>query len=184
MKKGGKGGAIAAISGAKWEAATTQSLISGLEALGYQQADRDDFPKKGPRYIKFTHKDQNRTLELYFASQFGAKFFSDRGLEKPAYLLQPDTAIFDSALSKLTIIEKKQQEVGGSVDEKLQTCDFKLWYYQDVCKPAGVKVDMYWQLGPWFTQDGRYQKVFDYMQQKSSYLVFDVDLPLQQILSP
>jgi hypothetical protein len=43
---------------------------------------------------------------------------------------------------------------------------------------------MYWQLGPWFSQDARYQKVFDYMREKSSYLVFDVDLPLQQILSP
>ena len=40
--------------------------------------------------------------------------------------LLPDEAIFVISKNTVYIIEKKTQSGGGSVDEKLQTCDFKI----------------------------------------------------------
>ena len=38
------------------------------------------------------------------------------------------------------IIECKHQEVAGSVDEKLQTCDFKKKQYKKLMAPANIDV--------------------------------------------
>tara|TARA_Y100000590_G_scaffold308357_1_gene348148 strand:- start:101 stop:640 length:540 start_codon:yes stop_codon:yes gene_type:complete len=42
----------------------------------------------------------------------------------------PDGVFINKVNKKIYIIEKKFQEVSGSVDEKLQTCDFKKKIYQ------------------------------------------------------
>ena len=44
--------------------------------------------------------------------------------------LLPDDCIFVIINNTLFIIECKFQQVAGSVDEKLQTCDFKKKQYQ------------------------------------------------------
>ena len=43
--------------------------------------------------------------------------------------LLPDEGYFSLTTNTLIIIEKKYQQVAGSVDEKLQTCDFKKKQY-------------------------------------------------------
>lgn len=53
--------------------------------------------------------------------------------------LMPDDCYFSFVTGTLTIIEKKTQSGAGSVDEKLQTADFKLKTYQNLT--AGVKID-------------------------------------------
>ena len=52
--------------------------------------------------------------------------------------LEPDEAYLDIENSTLTIFEKKTQNTNGSVDEKLQTCDFKLRQYKKVAKEIGI----------------------------------------------
>ena len=42
----------------------------------------------------------------------------------------PDESFFNIKTNKLIIIEKKWQQIEGSVDEKLQTCDFKKKQYE------------------------------------------------------
>ena len=48
--------------------------------------------------------------------------------------LNPDEALFNKTNNTLYIIEKKYQETEGSVDEKLQTFHFKIWFYEKITK--------------------------------------------------
>ena len=62
----------------------------------------------------------------------------------------------------LFIIECKHQEVAGSVDEKLQTCDFKKKQYKKLMAPANIDVEYIYLLDNWFT-DPKYKDVLDYI---------------------
>jgi hypothetical protein len=55
--------------------------------------------------------------------------------------LLPDNAIYVIIRKTLYIIEIKYQEVAGSVDEKLQTCDFKKKQYQRLLSPLNLTVE-------------------------------------------
>ena len=55
--------------------------------------------------------------------------------------LLPDDAIYVIKNNTVFIIEVKYQEVAGSVDEKLQTCGFKLKQYQRLFAPLNHKVE-------------------------------------------
>ena len=48
----------------------------------------------------------------------------------------------------LFIIEMKFQEVAGSVDEKLQTCDFKKKQYKRLMAPLNIEVEYVYILDP------------------------------------
>ena len=62
------------------------------------------------------------------------------------------------------IIEKKFQGGGGSVDEKLQTCDYKRrHYYEPKFKEVGYKTKFYWMLSDYF-DDVKKSDVFDYIK--------------------
>ncbi|KXT75640.1 hypothetical protein [Streptococcus sp. DD12] len=54
--------------------------------------------------------------------------------------LLPDEAIFVINKNTVYIVEKKTQSDGGSVDEKLQTCDFKLKQYKKLFSPLNKEV--------------------------------------------
>lgn len=75
--------------------------------------------------------------------------------------LLPDEALLVD--DTLFIIEKKYQNVAGSVDEKLQTCDFKKKQYQKLLEPLGIQVEYYYLLNDWFNQDC-YRDVFEYIE--------------------
>lgn len=67
--------------------------------------------------------------------------------------LQPDEAYFDPKQLTLTIYEKKTQNCGGSADEKLQTCAFKIAEYRKIAKYLGVppeNVRYIYVLDTWF----------------------------------
>src|SRR3989344_5004588 len=56
------------------------------------------------------------------------KYLESRGVDYKKYLskkLLPDEAIYVIVNNTLFIVEVKFQKVAGSVDEKLQTCDFR-----------------------------------------------------------
>ena len=92
--------------------------------------------------------------------------------------LLPDDAYFSIETNTLFIIEKKYQEVPGSVDEKLQTCDFKKKQYEKLCAPLGnVKVEYVYVLNDWFTKK-EYKDVLNYVKEKGCQYFF-YQLPYQ-----
>lgn len=103
-----------------------------------------------------------------------AKYFEKNGLYKK--LLEPKGINYKAVISKkllpdgallvgntLYIIEKKYQAGAGSVDEKLQTCDFKKKQYQKLFNPLGINVEFYYVLNRWFEQEAN-RDVFEYIK--------------------
>ena len=60
--------------------------------------------------------------------------------------LLPDNCIYVIINNTAFILEVKHQEVAGSVDEKLQTCDFKKKQYMKLFSELNYKVEYYYVL--------------------------------------
>ena len=90
--------------------------------------------------------------------------------------LLPDDALLVIIRETLFIIEVKYQQVGGSVDEKLQTCDFKRKQYQKLVQTIGLKVEYVYVLNDWF-KDPSYKDVLDYINSVNCHYRFN-SLPL------
>ena len=76
----------------------------------------------------------------------------------------PDSVFYNISNKTVYIIEKKYQEGPGSVDEKLQTCDFKKKVYMKSVNPMGLKMEYYYLLNDWFDKPV-YKDVFDYIKE-------------------
>ncbi len=76
--------------------------------------------------------------------------------------LFPDHCLYVVTHNTLFVIECKFQQVRGSVDEKLQTCDFKKKQYQKLLAPANIDVEYVYLLSNWF-RDESYKDVLDYI---------------------
>ena len=86
--------------------------------------------------------------------------------------LLPDDSIFVIIKNTLYIIECKFQQVAGSVDEKLQTCDFKKKQYQKLLSKANIDVEYMYLLSDWF-RDPRYKDVLDYIHSVRCHYYFE-----------
>ncbi|MCF7926836.1 MAG: hypothetical protein K9L74_04615 [Candidatus Izimaplasma sp.] len=90
--------------------------------------------------------------------------------------LRPDDAIYIHKSNTIYIIEKKFQKSAGSVDEKLQTCDFKKKQYEKLFAPLGYKVEYIYVLNNWF-KHARYDDVKDYIKKVGCHYHFN-EIPL------
>jgi len=90
--------------------------------------------------------------------------------------LLPDDAMLVIVRETLFIIEVKYQQVAGSVDEKLQTCDFKRKQYLKLVAPLGLKVEYVYVLNDWFKKP-EYKDVLDYIHSVNCHYKFN-ELPL------
>jgi len=90
--------------------------------------------------------------------------------------LLPDDALLVIIRETLYIIEIKYQQVAGSVDEKLQTCDFKRKQYMKLVSPVGLKVEYVYVLNDWF-KNPTYKDVLDYIHSVNCHYKFNT-LPL------
>jgi hypothetical protein len=97
--------------------------------------------------------------------------------------LLPDDAIFVVANNTLFIIEVKFQEVAGSTDEKLQTCDFKIKQYRKIVAPLNIEVQYVYILNDWF-KNPAYKDVLDYIISINGCSYYFNYLPLQKIGLP
>lgn len=107
------------------------------------------------------------------------RFLEEEGVDwKPmiSKMLLPDDALLVSVRETLFIIEVKYQQVEGSVDEKLQTCDFKRKQYLKLVTPLGLLVEYVYVLNDWF-KNPRYKDVLDYIQSVNCHYKFG-NLPL------
>lgn len=70
----------------------------------------------------------------------------------------------------------KFQGVAGSVDEKLQTCDFKKKQYQKLLDGTGIKVEYCYVINDWFNNKS-YRDTLNYIQSVGCFYFFG-ELPL------
>jgi hypothetical protein len=90
--------------------------------------------------------------------------------------LLPDDALLVIVRETLFIIEVKYQQVSGSVDEKLQTCDFKRKQYLKLVSSLELKVEYVYVLSDWF-KNPSYKDVLDYINSVNCHYKFN-ELPL------
>lgn len=96
--------------------------------------------------------------------------------------LFPDDSIYVIVNNTLFIIECKFQQVAGSVDEKLQTCDFKKKQYQKLLFRANIEIEYIYLLGDWFKHPS-YKDVLDYIISVGCHFYFEY-IPLEKLGLP
>ena len=96
--------------------------------------------------------------------------------------LLPDNCIYVIVNNTLFIIEVKNQNVAGSVDEKLQTCDFKRKQYKKLLSQLNIEVEYIYILSKWF-KNPKYKDVLDYIISVNCQYYFDY-IPLQKLGLP
>ena len=95
------------------------------------KTDLSTFLAQQPHYTLMGHNvfyDTMKVAEVYKKHNFYSVFLKNLGIDWSKHIskkLLPDDCIFVLLNNVLFIIECKHQEVAGSVDEKLQTCDIK-----------------------------------------------------------
>jgi hypothetical protein len=93
------------------------------------------------------------------------KFLEAEGVDWKSLVskrLLPDDSIYVIINNTMFIIECKFQQSEGSVDEKLQTCDFKKKQYQKLLSQLNMEVEYIYLLSDWF-KNPKYKDVLDYI---------------------
>jgi len=165
MRKGGVGGGKT-ITGLRFESRVAMKNI--IDALPEYRVDGDIVYFKNEKVAEFyeKHKLYKNLLEPNGVDY--RKIISKK--------LLPDEAILIISGKTLFIIEIKFQEVTGSVDEKLQTCDFKKEQYSKLLAPLGITVEYVYVLGDWFKKP-EYKDVLNYVESVGCHYFFS-ELPL------
>ena len=113
------------------------------------------------------------------------KFLDTQGVDWRSILskkLLPDDAIYVIKENTIFILEIKYQETEGSVDEKLQTCDFKKKQYQKLFSELNYEVKSIYILNNWFKAD-KYKDTLDYIISMGCKYYYNY-LPLHRIGLP
>ena len=113
------------------------------------------------------------------------RFLNSKGLDCTKYIskkLLPDEALYVIINNTLFVIEMKFQKVEGSVDEKLQTCDFKKKQYRKLMAPLNIDVEYIYILNDWF-KNPSYKDTLDYVISVGCQYYFNY-LPLQKLGLP
>lgn len=122
---------------------------------------------------------KNELIARCFRKHDFYKFLEEYGVNWKGIIskkLLPDDALLIIVRETLYIIEVKYQQVAGSVDEKLQTCDFKRKQYQKLVKAIDLKVEYVYVLNDWFKKP-EYKDVLNYIDSVNCHYRFNT-LPL------
>ncbi|WP_035495504.1 PD-(D/E)XK nuclease superfamily protein [Fusobacterium sp. oral taxon 370] len=170
MIKGGTGGANTQ-SGLSFEAMVDLSDFLNKQS-GYQVVGQDVLYNR--QHIAKIFKK----YELY-------NFLCAQGIDWRNVIsskLLPDNSIYVFNINTIFIIECKYQNTYGSVDEKLQTCDFKKKQYQKLMSFLGIKVEYFYLLNDWF-REYKYTDVLDYINSVRCHYYFN-SIPLSDLGLP
>ena len=113
------------------------------------------------------------------------KYLEAKGVDWRKHLsrrLLPDNAIYVIVNNTMFILEVKTQHGEGSVDEKLQTCDFKKKQYQKLLFQLNMEVEYIYILDEWFKHP-KYKDVLDYVISVGCQYYFNY-IPLQKLGLP
>lgn len=178
MKKGGVGGGNTK-TGLVFE--IEKDLVFFLsKQKGYSTKKIEGYKKS---YLVFYNKEEvARTFPTYDLYRFlenehniiWSDFFSKR--------LLPDDALYVINNNTVYIIEKKNQNGGGSVDEKLQTCDFKKRQYKKIFAQLNYEVEYVYLLADWFKNES-YKDTLNYIHSVGCQYYFEY-IPLQKLGLP
>jgi hypothetical protein len=170
MKTGGLGGA-SMLTGLNFESKVDfQKLLEKIP--GYSIAE---IPDKAGMGVFFERK----LVARCFKKHDFYKFLDESGVDWRNTLskkLLSDDAMLVIIRETLFIIEVKYQQVAGSVDWKLQTCDFKRKQYVKLVASLGLKVEYVYVLNDWFKHPS-YKDVLDYINSVNCHYRFN-ELPL------
>lgn len=165
MKKGGTGGANTNKNGLRFEKRVDiKTAFKGLN--GYEVKENDVF------------YDGEKVAETYQKHELYKKLLKRYKIDWKEIMIKrllPDDSIFVLYHNTLFIIEKKFQQGAGSVDEKLQTCDFKLKQYRKLFDKANIRVEYGYILNNWFKQE-KYKDVLNYIKSVGCFYFFE-ELP-------
>lgn len=128
---------------------------------------------------------QKKEVARSYAKHGLYKYLETRDLDYKKYIskkLLPDEAIYVIKNNTLFVIEIKFQKVAGSVDEKLQTCDFKKKQYKKLMSPLNIDVEYIYILSDWFRHQA-YKDTLDYIISVGCHYYFKY-LPLEKIGLP
>ena len=152
------------------------------------KTDLSTFLGGQPHYSVVDHDvfyDDKKVAEVYKKYNFYSVFLKKLGIDWEKYIskrLLPDDSIFVLLNNVLFIIECKHQEVAGSVDEKLQTCDFKKKQYKKLMANANIDVEYIYLLDNWFRKP-EYADVLNYIQSVGCDYYFEY-IPLMRLGLP
>jgi len=176
MKEGGSGGGNTS-TGLRFENKVDfRNLISAIPGYELRKV-----PDKSGLGIFF----KNKLVARCFKKQEFYKFLEEEGIDWRSIIsrkLLPDDALLVIVRETLFIIEVKYQQVSGSVDEKLQTCDFKRKQYLKLVSPLGLKVEYVYVLSDWFKKP-EYKDVLDYIHSVNCHYKFN-EIPLSWLGLP
>lgn len=173
MIAGGTGGATTTKHGLAFEGKT--DLAACLKTYEGYDVDED-----GNVYFK-----RERIAQIFKKIKFYNVFLTQLGIDWKKYLsckLLPDDSIFVIIRNTLYIIECKYQNCAGSVDEKLQTCDFKRKQYKRLLADKNIDVEYIYLLSDWFRNE-RYRDVLNYIISVNCSYYFDY-IPLCKLGLP
>lgn len=166
MIKGGKGGA---------------KTLTGLRFE--KRIDLKKLFTRNPRYsVKGNDLlfDNEKVAEIYKKNEVYSRFLKKLNIDwKPliSKRLLPDNSVFVIKNNIWFIIEIKFQKVAGSVDEKLQTCEFKKKQYEKLVAEKGIKVEYVYVLNDWFKSE-EYKDTLEYVNSVGCHYFFK-EVPFQ-----
>lgn len=160
---------------------------TGTGLMFEREVDFQTLLKKIPDYVvKPVHGKagegvffKDKLVARCFKKNSFYKFLEEEQIEWSKLIskkLLPDDALLVIVRETLFIIEVKYQQVAGSVDEKLQTCDFKRKQYLKLVSGLGLKVEYVYVLNDWF-KDPSYKDVLNYIHSVNCHYHFNT-LPL------
>ncbi len=167
------GGARTNANGLRFEQET--SLKEALLNAGYIIDDRNNVLDRHNKHLGVI-APKHQLYSIILATE---------GIDWRDYLskqLLPDEAFLNFLNNTLYIIEKKFQHGGGSVDEKLQTCDFKKWEYEKLFSNTPFRVEYAYVCNDWFQQKC-YDDVHEYINIVGCHIFFN-EIPLDFLQIP
>jgi len=135
--------------------------------------------------VKNVYYNGDKVAELYKKHTFYNSLLVKLDIDWTQYIskkLLPDDCIFVIIKNTVFIVECKHQQTKGSVDEKLQTCDFKKKQYKKLLSKANLDVEYIYLLDDWF-RDPKYKDVLDYIQSVNCEYYFEY-IPLYKLGLP
>ena len=170
MKKGGTGGGNT----------ITGLIYEGEVDLSTFIAEQKDYTVNGSEVL------YNGECVAYIFKKYDFyRYLKTKGVDWRKHIsrqLLTDNAIYVIVNNTMFILEVKTQQKSGSVDEKLQTCDFKKKQYQKLLFQLNMEVEYIYVLDEWFKQS-KYKDVLDYIISVGCQYYFNY-IPLQKLGLP
>lgn len=176
MIKGGKGGGYTKTGLTFEDRVDLVTLFKKIE--GYKVIDTKN---KSGVIISYEEREVARSFKKH---EF-YRFLEGYGIDWKEHFskkLLPDNGLFVIVRDTLFIIEIKFQQVAGSVDEKLQTCDFKRKQYSKLVQSLDWKVEYVYVLNDWFKQKS-YKDTLAYINSMNCHYLFN-KIPLKWLGLP